>query len=87
MVRPVYAFQSEVIIQRELRSLGIMDGQFFESGCTVELTERVEHPKTPLGAGRYLLNSIWSDGRAEVTNQTGIVSEPINLGKLLNAGF
>lgn len=87
VVRPVFAFQSEAVIERELRSLGIQDGQFFESGCTVELSEAVAHPKTPLAPGRYLLNSIWSDGRAKVTNQAGRVSEPINLGEMLNAGF
>ena len=87
MVRPVYAFQSEVTIQRELRGQGIMGGQFFESGCTVELTDRVEHPKTPLVAGKYLLNSIWEQGNVVVTDNTGKVSAPIALSHMLRAGL
>ncbi len=87
VVKPVYAFQSDAVVQRELRSQGIKDGQFFESGCAVELTAAVAHPKTPLVPGRYLLNSIWSDGRAKITNQIGRVSEAINLGEMLNAGL
>jgi CRISPR-associated endonuclease Csn1 len=87
VVRPVYAFQSEAIIQRELRSQGVMDGQFFESGCTVELSGSVEHPKTPLAAGRYLLNSIWEQGNVVVTGNTGKVSAPIGLAHMLRAGL
>jgi CRISPR-associated endonuclease Csn1 len=87
VVKPVYAFQPPSLIQRELRSLGIHDAQFFKSGCTVELSAPVAHSKTPLLPGKYVLNSIWTDGRAKVTSVTGKLSDPINLGDLLNAGF
>ena len=86
-VRPVYAFESVERVRRTLRDKGAKCAQFFQSGCTVELENRVEHAKTPLEAGRYLLNSIWTDGRAKMTSKSGKLSEPINLGELLNAGF
>jgi hypothetical protein len=87
VVKPVYAFQAESVIGRELRSLGIKDPQFYESGCAVELLKAVEHPKTPLSPGQYLLNSIWEQGNVVVTSGTGKVSAPIGLAHMLNAGF
>lgn len=87
VVRPVYAFQTEALVQRELRGQGVMDAQFFESGCTVELSAAVEHPKSPLAAGRYLLNSIWEQGNVVVTGNTGKVSAPIGLSHMLRAGL
>lgn len=87
VVKPVYAFQSVALIDLELKRQGIANAQFFESGCTVEISQPVDHAKTPLQPGRYILNSIWSDGRVQVTNSRGKMSDPINLGVLLNAGF
>lgn len=86
-VHPVYAFESVELVRLELYEKGARSAQFFQSGCTVELENRVEHTKTPLEAGRYLLNSIWADGRAKMTSTSGKLSEPINLGELLKAGF
>lgn len=87
VVRPVYAFQSIAIVQVELQKSGVRGAMFFESGCTIEIENRVEHSKTPLEPGRYLLNSIWLDRRAEVTSSSGKQSEPIGLEKLFKAGF
>lgn len=90
-VRPVYAFQSPAAVRKALLAqqgkevIEIID--FFQSGCAVTLSETVDHPKTPLQPGEYKLNSIWFDGRAKVTSATGVLSEPIQLQKLLQAGF
>lgn len=87
VVKPVYAFQSVALIRKKLEDQGIVDAQFFESGCTVEISQPVEHPKTPLAPGRYILNSIWEQGNVVVTSGTGKVSAPIGLAHMLNAGF
>ncbi len=57
VVRPVYAHQSTEGVWRDLKAAGVQDAQFFESGCTVELSAPVAHAKTPLKAGRYLLRA------------------------------
>ena len=60
---------------------------FFQSGCAVVLDGMVDHPKTPLKAGTYKLNTMRADGFVKVTGATGVVSEPISAQKLLAAGF
>jgi CRISPR-associated endonuclease Csn1 len=86
-VRPVYAFESVARVMRELKQQGSKGAQFFQSGCTVEIENAVDHAKTPLGPGRYLLNSIWEQGNVVVTNSSGKVSAPIGLAHMLNAGL
>jgi len=86
-VRPVYAFESVARVKRELNIQGAKSAQYFQSGCTVEIENRVEHSKTPLEAGRYLLNSIWEQGNVVVTSSSGKVSAPLGLAHMLNAGF
>lgn len=86
-VRPVYAFESVARVKNELKQKGARSAQFFQSGCTVEIENKVDHPKTPLSSGRYLLNSIWEQGNVVVTNASGKVSAPIGLAHMLNAGL
>jgi len=86
-VRPVYAFESVARVKNELKQKGARNAQFFQSGCTVEIENKVDHPKTPLSSGRYLLNSIWEQGNVVVTNASGKVSAPIGLAHMLNAGL
>lgn len=86
-MRPVYAFESVERVKRELKQKGAKGDQFFQSGCTVEIENPVDHAKTPLALGRYLLNSIWEQGNVVVTNATGKVSAPLGLAHMLNAGF
>jgi CRISPR-associated endonuclease Csn1 len=90
-VRPVYVFQSPGQVRKELlakqgREVAEIIG-FFQSGCAVVLDGAVDHPKTPLKAGTYKLNTIRADGFVKVTSATGVVSEPISAQKLLAAGF
>lgn len=86
-VRPVYAFESVERVKRELLQKGAKGARFFQSGCTIEIENKVDHAKTPLEPGRYLLNSIWGQGNVVVTNASGKVSAPIGLAHMLNAGF
>lgn len=86
-VRPVYAFESESVVRQELETGGTRPVGFFQSMCTVELKEPVAHPKTPLSAGVFVLNTIRRDGFVVLTDRSGKVSQPIALGKLLSAGF
>ncbi len=90
-VQPVYVFQSSATVRQSLqRRMGadvaeIID--FFQSGCAVSLSAPVDHPKTPLAAGVFKLNSIWATGFARLTSASGVVSEPISVQKLLAAGL
>jgi hypothetical protein len=59
----------------------------FQSLCSVTLDKRVDHPRTPLEPGKYMLNTIRTDGYVVLTSQSGIKSQLIGLGKLLAAGF
>jgi len=83
-VRPVYVHESKQAAAAGItgRVLG-----YFESGCLVGLDQSLPHPKTPLSAGTYLLNTLRRDGFAVLTNAAGAVSQPIGIGKLLAAGF
>jgi CRISPR-associated endonuclease Csn1 len=90
-VRPVYVFQSIAAIRQDLLSkqgsevVEIIG--FFQSGCAVALDAPVDHPKTPLAAGTYKLNSIWASGFVKVTSASGVLSQPISAAKLLQAGL
>lgn len=87
-VRPVYAHQSRVQLETEIRRLpGAIIKGFFESGCTVQIDSPVDHPKTPIAPGIYRLNSIWEQGNAVVTDSRSKVSAPIGLAKFIAAGF
>jgi CRISPR-associated endonuclease Csn1 len=88
-VRPVYAHESIRAVRAQLlmESAATTIKGFFQSGCLVELTGNVAHPKTPLPAGKYSLNTIRRDGFVVLTNSSGQVSQPIGLTKLLPAGF
>lgn len=86
-VRPVYAFEGIRSVMAELQGKGLKIVGMFQSMCSVELKERVDHPKTPLPAGKYTLNTIRKDGYVVLTSQSGAVSQPIGLAKLLAAGF
>lgn len=85
-VCPVYAFDSIDSVRRKLTESACILG-FFQSGCLVKITESVAHSKTPLKPGRYLLNTIRSDGFVVVTDSAGKVSQPIGLAKLIAAGL
>jgi CRISPR-associated endonuclease Csn1 len=86
-VRPVYAFEAENVVEKELAARGTQPVGFFQSMCTVQLAKPVAHPKTPLEPGVFILNTIRKDGFVVLTNQSGRVSQPISLAKLLSAGF
>ena len=86
-VRPVYAFESEATVMRELKKAGAKVAGLFQSLCSITLNKRVDHPKTPLEPGQYMLNTIRTDGYVVLTSQAGIKYTPMSLGKLLAAGF
>ncbi len=87
-VRPAYTHKSPHQIQRQIlaengsRILG-----YFESGCTVEIHNGIDHAKSPLKPGRYRLNSIWEQGTVVVTDQFSKASAPISLAKFVAAGL
>jgi CRISPR-associated endonuclease Csn1 len=88
-VRPVYAFESVSKVRSELIKIVEQTAikGFFQSGCLVEIKLPVAHSKTPLVPGKYSLNTIRGDGFVVLTNQSGQISQPIGLNKLLAAGF
>lgn len=86
-VRPVYAFEGVKSVLEELKKSGLQIVGMFQSLCAVELKDRVDHPRTPLVPGKYVLNTIRKDGYVVLTSQAGQVSQPIGLAKLLAAGF
>ncbi len=86
-VKPIYAFESEQEALKELLLSGAKIVGIFRSTCAVRLTEAVTHPKTPLVAGLYVLNTIREDAFAVLTDRSGARSQPISLNKLLAAGF
>ena len=86
-VRPVYAFEALKAVLEELKKSGLQIVGMFQSLCSVELKDRVDHPRTPLVPGKYVLNTIRKDGYVVLTSQSGQVSQPIGLAKLLAAGF
>ena len=88
-VRPVYTFESVREVREDVITKFGKDAikGFFQSGCLVEILSAVAHDLTPLPPGKYKLNTIFTDGRARVTNSSGKLSLPIGLEKLLVAGF
>jgi len=87
-VRPVYAHASshDLISDIQSSSTGeiLLD---LVSGCSVEISRPIDHPKTPLAAGIYRLNSLWAQGNAVVTSQSGLTSAPIGIAKFIEAGI
>ena len=88
-VRQVYAFESRAIVLKDLTGKADVAEVlgFYQSGCAVVLTAPVHHPRTPLAAGTFKLNTIRADGFVQLTSAKGVVSEPIGLTKLIQAGF
>jgi CRISPR-associated endonuclease Csn1 len=88
-VRAVYAFESLRAVRAGLieKNPALVVKGFFQSGCLVEITSAVPHPKTPLAPGKYSLNTIRSDGFVVLTSASGKVSQPIGLAKLFAAAF
>ena len=93
-VRPVYAFESRLTIERKLRKeLGdsIKIYGFFQSGCLIAVKKEVAHDKKPLPAGSYLLNTIMADAKCmKVTTQNGVTYPDIprySLSSLIEAGL
>ena len=93
-VRPIYAFESRLTIERKLRDeLGdnIRVYGFFQSGCLVAVEKEVSHEKKPLPAGTYLLNTIMADAKCmKVTTQNGVTYPDIprySLSGLIEAGL
>ncbi len=93
-VRPVYAFESETLVRKELaekfgdkcRIIG-----FFQSGCLVEVDKPVAHTKHTLPPGKYRLNTILTDSKnVKVTTADGKTYPNIpryNLGSMVAAGL
>ncbi len=88
-VRAVRVFESLTNVKAEVKDLG--DGVqligFFQSMCLVQLEKSVSHGKMILQPGKYQLNTIKKDGRAQLTSGSGTKSPEIGLVKLLPAGF
>jgi len=90
-VEPVYVFDSQKQVAARLKDKhgdSIRIYGFFQSGCSVEITEDLVHnPKVTLKKGRYRLNTIQTDGRAEVTASNGEECPIIGLKKFIAAGL
>jgi CRISPR-associated endonuclease Csn1 len=88
-VRAVRVFESLAAVKAGVSELGkeIQVVGFFQSMCLVELEKPVVHGSTVLQPGKYQLNTIKKDGRAQLTSASGIKSPEIGLVKLLPAGF
>jgi hypothetical protein len=89
VVEPVRVFDSVSGTEKALRArAGFQElVGFFESYCLVELQQKVVHGIVELVAGIYKLNTLKQDGRAQVTNASGVKSPEVSLKKLLTAGF
>jgi CRISPR-associated endonuclease Csn1 len=85
-VRPVYVFDSLVQVRAEVVLGGGQIVDFFQSGCAVSLDARVDHKKTPLDAGTYILSTIKATGETVLKTPTGN-SAPIALNYFMQAGF
>jgi hypothetical protein len=88
-VRAVRVFESLATVKAGMSELGkeIQVVGFFQSMCLVELKKPVTHGKIVLQPGKYQLNTIKKDGRAQLTSASGLKSPEIGLTKLLPAGF
>lgn len=91
-VEPVYVFDSPKQTEAKLKEKygdTIRIYGFFQSGCTIEITEDLVHsPTVTLKKGRYRLNTIKTDStQAKVTSNNGEVSPAIGLKKFIAAGL
>jgi CRISPR-associated endonuclease Csn1 len=87
-VRPVYAHADKHALRgRLLENHGTEILLELESGCLVQIGSPIEHTKTPLPAGTYRLNSLWTQGNMVVSSQSGQTSAPIGLAKFIDAGL
>lgn len=93
-VRPIYAFESETIVRRQLQEeLGdrCRVVGFFQSGCLIEVVKQVPHTKLALPPGRYVMNTIITKSKSvKVTNSHGETYPAIplyGLGAMVAAGM
>jgi len=86
-VKPVYAHQSVREIQSLLGSSDDILYGYFQSGDAVSLSSEVNQGSTMIPRGEYLLNSIWSDGRAAISSANGDQWRAINIQRLVEASL
>jgi CRISPR-associated endonuclease Csn1 len=86
-IRPVYVFESQHDVSKQISQSGGKVYGFFRSGCLVSIDKPIFHSTTPLKPGVYRLNTIETVGRARVTNARGEKSLPIAIGKFLEANL
>ncbi|MDA9923181.1 hypothetical protein N9E25_07565 [Verrucomicrobiales bacterium] len=88
-VRPVRVFESVESVQKEVLASADVEGLvgFFQTKCVISLTKEVEHGKYQIAPGRYLVNSIMTDGRCSFVSGDGSKFIAIPLKKLIPAGF
>jgi CRISPR-associated endonuclease Csn1 len=86
-IRPVYVFESQYKVSKEIAEKGGKVYGFFQSGCLVQIDKPIAHDTTPLIPGVYRLNTIETVGRAKVTNSKGEKSLPIAIGKFIEANL
>ncbi len=89
-VAPVYAHGPKKSLIESLKQLSEFQEIFgvFQSGQLVEIqSDIVANANTSLNKGIYTINSIWTDGRAKLTDIMGVQTPPVSLSKLISAGF
>ncbi|AKC83434.1 hypothetical protein IMCC26134_12860 [Verrucomicrobia bacterium IMCC26134] len=87
-VRPIYAHANPHALKAEIgEDHGCEIILELESGCLVQIDKPIAHAKTPLAAGIYKLNSVWTQGNVVVSSQSGVTSAPIGLAKFIEAGL
>ncbi|MCS7062779.1 MAG: hypothetical protein NZM04_01805, partial [Methylacidiphilales bacterium] len=90
-VAPVYVFDSVAKVKKRLlEEFGdtIRIYGFFQSGCTIEITQDLVHSSTvTLPAGKYRLNTIKEKNEVVVTSPSGNKSPAIGLKKFIAAGL
>lgn len=86
-IRPVYVFESQIKVSKEIADLGGKVYGFFRSGCLVQIDKHIAHDTTPLEPGIYRLNTIETVGRAKVTSASGQKSLPIAIAKFIEANL
>jgi hypothetical protein len=84
-IRPVYTFESIPAVRNEITSAGGNIYGFFKSGCLARIEKTIEHRATPVESGVVRINTIRKDGWVVVTDSSGKVSSPINIGKFIEA--
>ena len=86
-IRPVYVFESQFKVGKEITEKGGKVYGFFRSGCLVQIDKPIAHDTTPLEPGVYRLNTIETVGRAKVTSASGQKSLPIAIAKFIEANL